>query len=152
MLAARGQRVHTGESEPLNKQFAQSFTKEFAALADKYPVYGELERVFELSLVLSLIEREGLTEKAAWTPSLLLDASRLRLPKIDTPKTVETVVNHRVVGGRHIIAGISGGVRLDTGKSLAVSKAQPASAGELQSAKQAGADRNGPETAAWWWD
>jgi hypothetical protein len=152
LLAARGQRVHTGQSEDLNKRFADSFTEHFAELADKYPVYGELERVFELALALALIEREGLTEKSAWSPSLLLDAERLRLPRIQSPTSVETVINHRVVGGRHIIAGISGGVWLDGDKSLAVTAADKASATALQQAKThpiAGADE---KSIIWWWD
>jgi hypothetical protein len=152
MLAARGERVHTGESESLNEQFADSFTEHFAALADKYTVYGELERVFELALALALFEREELTEKAGWTPTLLVDAQRLRLPKIKSPRTVETVINHRVVGGRHIIAGISGGVRLDAAKQIAVSSAADKSAAELGAAKQALEQAQAADQLAWWWD
>ena len=33
------------------------------------------------------------------------------------------MINHRVIGGRHIIAGVSGGVWVDGGKSLAVAAA-----------------------------
>ena len=152
MLAARGQRVHTGQSEELNKQFAASFTKEFASLADKYPVYGELERVFELALALALIEREGLAEKVRWSPTLLLDENRLRLPKIPSPKTVETVINHRVIGGRHVIAGVSGGVWVDGGKSLAVAEATGDSAGKLASVKTAPAAKPRGQGIVWWWD
>ncbi len=36
-LNARGERIHTGKSEELNLQFAESFTKHFPALAAKYP-------------------------------------------------------------------------------------------------------------------
>ena len=120
MLAARGERVHTGQSDDLNRKFAESFTQEFDALALKYPVYGELERVFEVALALAVIEREGLAEKVGWSPKLLLDEQRLRLPKSPAPKAVETVINHRVIGGRQIIAGVSGGVWVDGGKSLQV--------------------------------
>jgi hypothetical protein len=153
MLAARGERVHTGQSEALNKQFADSFTEHFSQLADKYPVYGELERVFELSLALALIEREGLTEKASWTPTLFVDGQRLRLPKVKSPRTVETVINHRVVGGRHIIAGISGGVRLDALKQVATSAADEQTAAALGTAKARVAPPNAADSeSSWWWD
>ncbi len=152
MLAARGQRVHTGQSDELNRQFAVSFTEQFAVLADKYPVYGELERVFELALALALIEREGLTEKVNWAPTLLLDARRLRLPKVPSPTTVETVANHRVIGGRHVIAGVSGGVWVDGGKSLAVVEATADSSGKLAGVKKTPtADADG-QGLVWWWD
>ena len=152
MLAARGQRVHTGQSEELNKRFATSFTEKFSELADKYPVYGELERVFELALVLGLVEREGLAEKVGWSPSLLLDEQRLRLPKMSAPKIVETVINHRVIGGRHIIAGISGGVWVDGGKSLAVAEASGSSAANLAGIKKTPMVSPQDQELAWWWD
>ena len=161
MLAARGARVHTGQSDELNSRFAESFTKEFTALAAKYPVYGELERVFELALALAVIEREGLAEKAGWSPSLLLDADRLRLPSAPAPKAVETVINHRVIGGRQIIAGISGGVWLDGSKSLKVapmtertSLQANASDVAMKARRPTAAGATGKETQAiaWWWD
>jgi hypothetical protein len=150
LLAARGQQVHTGQSEDLNRQFAESFTKYFPALADKYPIYGELERVFELALSLALVEREGLTEKVGWTPSLLLDGERLRLPKVKSPRSVETVINHRVVGGTQIIAGVSGGVWVDGRKSLAVTAAARGPDAKLATVKKVTQPVGAKQ--AWWWD
>ena len=46
----RASAIHTGQSDPLNQQFAESFTAHFAELADKYPVYGELRTIFDLAL------------------------------------------------------------------------------------------------------
>lgn len=154
MLAARGERVHTGQSDDLNRQFAESFTQEFDALALKYPVYGELERVFEVALALAVIEREGLTEKVGWSPNLLLDEQRLRLPKSPAPKAVETVINHRVIGGRQIIAGVSGGVWVDGGKSLEVSTATSDRAAALATVKKPVEKpvANEGERIVWWWD
>jgi hypothetical protein len=163
LLEARGQRVHTGQSDALNSQFAKSFTAEFAALAEKYPIYGELSRVFELSLALAVIEKEGLAKKVGWTPSLLLDANRLRLPKVAVPKGVETVINHRVIGGRQIIAGVSGGVWVDGGKSLTMTAAGAESSKALASMRKAPApaavaaaadspDAKNAGEIVWWWD
>ncbi len=152
MLAARGERVHTGQSDDLNRKFAESFTQEFDALSLKYPVYGELERVFEVALALAVIEREGLAEKVGWSPTLLLDEQRLRLPKSPAPKAVETVINHRVIGGRQIIAGVSGGVWVDGGKSLQVSAGDADSAGKLTAAKTSRRAAPAEGKIVWWWD
>ena len=70
MLAAQGQRVHTGQSDPLNRQFAESFTAHFAELAKKYPVYGELRNMFDLAMAVALIQSEGLAERVGWKPTL----------------------------------------------------------------------------------
>jgi hypothetical protein len=160
-LAALGKRVHTGESDALTKQFAESFTKEYTALVDKYPIYGQLERVFELALALAVIEKQGLPELVGWTPSLLVDGQRLRLPRVAAPRSVETVINHKVIGGRKIIAGISGGVWVDGGKSLTVADAQNAASGNLADIRKTpvalakpAADKNVEkgQDIVWWWD
>ncbi len=146
LLAARGERVHTGQSDELNRRFADSFTEHYEEIAAAYPLYGELRNVFDLALVLALIEQEGLLERVGWRADLFGSADVLRLPQVAVPREVETVVNHRVINRRHIIAGISGGVWADAGKSLefksaSVSKtAAPAPRKPLADAE------------LWWWD
>jgi hypothetical protein len=167
MLAERGQRVPTGQSDDLNSQFAESFTAHFEALADKYAIYGQLARVFELSLALAVVEKEGLAEKVGWTPSLLWAGDQLRLPQAATPKTVDTVINHRVIGGRQIIAGVSGGVWVDGSRSLRVAPAQTGARTALASMRASKPAAANPQHAGtpdaepaeqnsadlvWWWD
>ena len=142
-LAARGERVHTNQSDALNRRFAESFTAEFSEIAQKYSLYGELQNVFDLALVLTLIERENLLARAGWAPTLFEDSAKLRLPQLGVPREVETVVNHRVINRRHIIAGISGGVWIDVPKSLAVEEATDFKLPAPQPAE--GAEQ-------WWWD
>jgi hypothetical protein len=150
-LAAQGQRVHTGQSDPLNQQFADSFTVHFAALADKYPVYGELQSIFDLSLAVALIDADGLAERVGWKPTRLLDAEKLRLPHGPAPREVDTVANCVVVNRRQIIAGVSGGVMVDTQATLANRTADASSAlGEVRSARPQVAEAD--DAIAWWWD
>ncbi|MEM1371996.1 MAG: DUF1598 domain-containing protein, partial [Pseudomonadota bacterium] len=146
LLAARGQRVHTGQSEDLNKRYADSFTEHFAAICDRYPLYTELRNVFDLSIVLAIIEGEGLLDRVGWQPTLFANADWLPLPKMLVPADVETVVNHRVVRRKHIIAGISGGVWVDAVKSMQVSTASS----EFDEPKSA--PLTDEAEIVWWWD
>ena len=66
MLAANGQQVHTGNSDVLNQQFAHSFTKHFAELAVKYPIYAELQNLCDIALVGALMRSENLPDKVRW--------------------------------------------------------------------------------------
>ena len=151
LLAAQGQRIHTGQSDPLNQQFADSFTAHFAALADKYPVYGELRTIFDLSLAVALIDADKLAERARWKPTRLLDNEKLRLPQWPAPREVDTVANCVVVNRRQIIAGVSGGVMVDTEKTLANRTAETstvlATVGKV--APAVAAEGN---SIVWWWD
>jgi hypothetical protein len=148
LLAAEGRRVHTGQSDQLNQQFAESFTAHFAELAAKYRVYGELRNIFDLAVAVALFQSEGLAHRADWQPALFASGEQLRLPHGAVPRQVETVVNHRVINGRHIVAGVSGGVMVAPGDVLRESCTIDAS----EAGKQRVAAPNGLAAGAWWWD
>jgi Protein of unknown function (DUF1598) len=149
LLAEQGRRVHTGKSDPLNEQFAQRFTAHFAELAKKYPVYGELRNIFDLSLAAALIQTDGLADRVEWTPGRLVDGEQLRLPQGAVPRQVETVVNSRVINRRHVVAGVSGGVRVDVAAVLNRPR-EVVSAGRL--VEDRGRTPDDLRAGAWWWD
>ena len=149
MLAAQGKRVHTGQSDPLNRQFAERFTDHFDELAEKYPIYAELRNVFDLALVSGLIQHDHLVERVGWKPTLLADGERLRLPTGPAPKEVDSVINYRIMrGGRQIVAGVSGGVSVET--AGVVSERTVDQTGTL--ARERAAAPVDLEPTAWWWD
>lgn len=147
LLAAQGRRVHTGRSDLLNQQFADDFTAHFAALADKYPIYGELRNIFDLALAAAIIQSEGLAECVNWSPTLFTSHEELQLPKSAVPRQVESVINHRVVNRTQIVAGVSGGVMVAPDDVLRESRT---------SADERLADPRGAsqptKVIAWWWD
>ncbi|TWT37290.1 hypothetical protein KOR34_22380 [Posidoniimonas corsicana] len=147
-LADRGERRPTGKSDELSQAFATGFTRNFPALAEKYPVYAELRNVFDLSLAASLIASEGLLQRAGWQPEMLTSASALPLPRYAAPTTVDTVANLRVVNRRHVVAGVSGGVWARPTDVLAKKTTAAKPDGPLQYAPQAAA----AESGVWWWD
>jgi len=150
MLAAQGQRVHTGQSDPLNQLFAERFTAHFAQLAEKYPIYAELRNVFDLAMVAGLVQLEGLNARANWTPALLTSAEKLALPKQAVPRQVETVINHRIINRKHVVAGVSGGVMV-AATDVLKSERSPDVAGKLAENHRAAAAA-GAQAGAWWWD
>ncbi len=151
LLAAQGQRVHTGQSDPLNQKFADSFTAHFAALTDKYPVYGELRTIFDLALVVALLDADKLADRAHWKPTRLLDQEKLRLPQWPIPREVVTVANYVEVNRRQLIAGVSGGVMVDTKATLANRTAASPVAESLRDSIFSAATQNS-EPITWWWD
>jgi hypothetical protein len=151
LLAAQGHRVHTGQSDPLNQQFADSFTAHFAALADKYPAYGELRTIFDLSLAVALIQSDKLADRAHWKPTRLVDNEKLRLPQWPVPREVDTVANCVEVSRRQIVAGVSGGVMVDTQATLA--NRTDTSGDTLTTTRRAAPPVDAEDDSiAWWWD
>ncbi|HEX4144349.1 MAG TPA: DUF1598 domain-containing protein [Pirellulales bacterium] len=150
LLSALGQRVHTGKSEPLNQQFAQSFTEHFAALATKYPIYADLENIFDLALVGALIKSQDLSGRANWHLTCFGDSNAYPVMLRPAPKTVETVINHRVINQVHIVAGVSGGVSVNPWHSVSAEALQVDKAA-LPGEHRYAAPEVLPSTA-WWWD
>lgn len=151
LLTAQGKRVHTGQSEALNRQFARGFTRHFAALCQKYPVYAELRNIFDLALVGALIEAENLAEKTGWHMTCFGPSGGYS-PRLGTaPEKVDTVINHRVVHQKHILAGVSGGVTVNPAALVARKAIRIDSHGTLGNQRSTAAVTDLP-LEAWWWD
>jgi len=150
-LAADGQRIHTGQSEALNRQFAQSFTRHFAALCRKYPVYAELRNVCDLALVAALMQKEGLADRVRCHKTCFGDGGAYQVKRGVTPTHTETVINHRVIRRKHIIAGVSGGVRVDPAPLVVRSAIDVMTDGPLSAkSTEAAPEKLSPQD--WWWD
>jgi hypothetical protein len=151
MLTHRGERIHTGTSDELNEQFAHSFTKHFAQLAAKYPVYADLRNVFDLALVAALLVAEDVPNRLDWPAVHFADAARYRVARGMAPTEVETVIRHRVIGQKHIVAGVSGGVSADAAQYVRKEAIAIDDYGALQAGHSTSVPRDLPE-GAWWWD
>ena len=111
----KGKRIHTGQSEELNRAFAKSFTEHFDELAAKYPIYAELRNLADLALVGSLLREEEIPEKTGWHLTSFGGSGDYPVMLGRAPKEVESVVNFRVIGDAgskrvHSVVGVSGGV------------------------------------------
>jgi hypothetical protein len=151
LLDQRGERIHTGQSDPLNEQFAHSFSRHFPELAAKYPIYAELQNVFDWALVAALLIAEDLPGQIGWHLVHFSDPQRYQIQLGSPPTEVETVVNHRAIGTKHVVAGVSGGVSVDSRKFVE----KPAIKVDDYGALQAGHHGSAPPALppdAWWWD
>lgn len=147
-LAEEGRRESTGNASGPNAEFAQRFTKNFTDLAARYPVYAELQNVFDLALVAALVRSEGLDEQVGWRPRFWLDDERCPVAKGIAPAWVDSVVNQRSTGEGRFVASVSGGV---------IARPQA----ELSRRRQSGSERVAsehslaqprPASKSWSWD
>ncbi len=151
MLTARGERVHTGKSDELNSRFAQSFTKDFELLAAKYPVYAELRNVFDLALVAGVIQSQDLPGQVGWHQTHFGPEGAFAPRRDHAPTEVDTIMNYRVIAGKHIVAGVSGGVRCDPRELLSKDKLKTDTYGTVL-AEHGNATPKQVAPRGWWWD
>jgi len=151
LLTERGERVHTGDSDELTKKFAESFTKHFDKLAAKYPIYAELRNVFDLSLVAAVMKSHDMPGQVGWHMTHFGPGGEYA-PQLGTaPTEVESVMNHRVIGGKHVVAAVSGGVRVETGDLAAKDAVKTDSYGLMAGERRTSTPKELPQRA-WWWD
>jgi hypothetical protein len=151
MLNELGERIHTGQSDDLNAQFAHDFTKHFEALAAKYPIYADLQNVFDLALVAGLIVAEDLPGQVGWHWLHFGQPNRYHVSLGTAPATVQTVANYRANRTGAVVAGVSGGVSVNTSALVSRAAIQVDDYGALE-AEQVGARPRDLPPEAWWWD
>ncbi len=155
MLADQGVRQHTGKSEPLNRAFARRFTDNFAVLASVYPVYARLHRSAELMIASGLMRDQRLCERADWQPTFLASNDPYLVPEVNVPMQVDTVANYRELDAKTLLAGISGGVELQTrdlADSVKVPADEPSIAPRHNTAPKHSRHESRQNGSRWWWD
>ena len=151
LLTQLGHRVHTGQSTATNQEFANRFTQHFDGLAAKYPVYADLQNIFDLAIVAALIEQQGLCDRVDWHQTCFGDPQQYVVALGNKPESVETVINHRRIGGKHLVVGVSGGVRAEPARYVQEAAIRNDPQGRLPTERLSWASGELP-LDAWWWD
>jgi hypothetical protein len=149
-LTEQGQRVHPGESEPLNRQFTESFTKHFDELCVKYPIYAELRNLCDLALAASLVREEGLADKVGWHMACFGNPRAFVVEQGAAPKEVDSVVNYRLLTQGVFVAQVSGGVEVKPSELVSRKAIRVESNSQLQAKRPSNAKPQ--RVDRWWWD
>lgn len=101
-------------SSPEAEEFARLFTRHFSAVAEKQPIFAELQNLIALAVVAELIaEKQRQPERDShWKPTHFLDAKACPLREYRVPKHVPSLANYRLIRNRHWLISISGGVKI----------------------------------------
>jgi hypothetical protein len=153
------------QAAPAAKQFAESATKHFARLAERIPVFADLQNIVRLlaaaELAAQAAERpapeSGKDEPGAkpergtpWIPTALRDDAACPLPRFPVPTQVPSLGNARLVGGRHWLTSVSGGVQLAPHELVGRTARRLATDAGLEERRTQHA--TAPQPDAWWWD
>jgi hypothetical protein len=149
-ISAKGQRIHTGQAEATNRLFAANFTRHYAELAAKDPVFADLQNIFDLALVAALLTDNRVPDRVGWDLGVFGPGGEYRTAHYQPPKAIQSVVNHRVYNGKDIVVQVAGGVDGQVHRVLEDSSVY------REGSQLAGLAANGrapqlPE-GRWWWD
>ena len=149
LITDDGRRVHTGDSKDLNKQFAQRFTDHFGELAQQHPIYQQLDNVFRMALVSTLVHSDAVQSQVDWDPRWLTATLKAAVGRV--PAEVSSIVNHRVIDRRHVIVGVSGGVRIRAGDAVRYAKSV-SDVASCKKSQQLAKPQVARTSEKWYWD
>lgn len=95
---------------PSAKRFAELMTEHFVELARLTPSYADLWNLIDLGVAAAVIRTDKLNDRAGWKCDWILDQAKYKVASYPVPKTAETLVNYRKVGGPLVFA--IGGVQV----------------------------------------
>jgi hypothetical protein len=151
-LAAGGARVATGKADEFNQEFADRFTKHFPMLAQKYPIYAELQNLFDLALVAAVLKNDGVAERCGWEAHGLRDPQILGVERRPVPATVDSVVNSLELAPTIIMAAAAGGVSVDVRRLASPESMQIDDRGALAKVLGSAGAPEDMRPRSWWWD
>jgi hypothetical protein len=80
---------------------------------------------------------------------LLVRGEQLKLPRGAVPREVETVVSHRTINDRHLVAGVSGGVMVAPSDVLRAARTTDSAERTITGPP---APPKNLAAGVWWWD
>ncbi len=128
--------------------FAKGFTEKFPELTKRMPIFAELQNLFDISVLVALMKREQLPQKANWQPGLLLDDAKVPVLRGPVPKHTKSLLNMKMAGGV-AIGLLSGGVIID---SQQVVSQERKTSEEVVARRKSETPPNDLDTKRWWWD
>jgi hypothetical protein len=107
--------------------------------------------VFDLALVAAVLQSHDLPGQVGWHMTHFGPGGDYRPQTGPAPKEVETVINHRVLGGKHVVAIASGGVSVATRELAMPAAVKTDTYGVMAGERRTGAPQQ-LSRHAWWWD
>lgn len=155
MSDAQGNRSAAATTRLSTQAFAKQFTEKYPELADRSPIFAELQSLIDLAVLAALIQKERLDQQVDWKMTTLLNEQRFIVPTYPTPKQVPSLVNFKRAGS-NIVGLVGGGVTIRPQQVLSKVTAPASSPGSkaprLDATRTTAATAKRSDSHPWWWD
>jgi hypothetical protein len=143
-------RLMAGGKKPnkASTQFTSSFTKKYAQIAARAPVYAQLRNMFDLVILAAFICEQDYYGRAGWRPGVLAQEDQLPVETLATPRHVQAVVN--AVWKENQLFVPAGGVSIHPHLAMEASRRQSDKDGKLKLRRENIAEKVPADR--WWWD
>jgi hypothetical protein len=149
MVTASGQRHTASRANKASQAFVMGFSKRYAELAERSPVYAELRNLIDVAIAAAYIQQQDYYTKAGWKMEFFGSEKAFPVENYDIPKTVESAVN-AIWKGQTLMTPIGGGVQIQPSQALESDRLLSDQKGKVAKLRETVA----PKLAKgqWWWD
>jgi hypothetical protein len=143
-------RLMAGGKKPnkASTQFTTSFTKKYAQISARVPVYAQLRNMIDLVILAAFICEEDYYTRAGWQPGALAHEDQFPVETLATPRHVQSVVN--AVWKENQLYVPAGGVSIHPHLALEASRLQADKDAKLKTRREKIAEKVPADK--WWWD
>lgn len=149
-VGSDGNRSVSGKSNKASDLFTTSFTRKYAELAARVPVFAEMRNCIDLAIVAAFIHQQDFYSKADWSAETFNDEGALSVQTHNTPLQVETVCT-AVWKGNHLMTPVGGGVTIHPAQALQTKNLLADEDGKVSDVREAVNLKDLPADR-WWWD
>ena len=145
-----GNRKDANYTRVTSERFAEQFTEMYPELAERTPIFAELQNLFDLAVLAALLRLEGMPEQIGWTMNLFANPDGVSIPTDVVPKKVQSIASAKVAGRRLVIGVVGGGVTINPARTLR--RIETNEAPRLAGLKQQYTRPADLPAQRWWWD
>jgi hypothetical protein len=149
-VGADGKRAASGKTNRASASFCMDFTKKYAAIADRVPVYAEMRNMIDSAIAAAYIQQQDFYGQADWSMAFFGDESKFAVETHTAPQQVETAVN-AIWKGNTLMTPLGGGVNVQPRQALTSERLVKETDGQTASLKETVAPTKLAD-GQWWWD
>ena len=150
VVAGDGGRSASGRRNKASELFCRAFTRKYADIAVRLPVFAEMRNVIDLAIVAAFVNQQDFYAQADWRAETFNDERTLPVETYKTPVHVESVCT-AVIKGNRLYTPVGGGVTIRPREALRSENLLPDEDGVITATRQS-IDIKDLPADQWWWD
>ena len=143
-----GRRMSADRPDRASKTFTETFTRKYAEIAARTPVYAQLRNLVDLSIVAAWMQEHDAYGKAGWGAETLRQEASYPIERLVAPVEVSPAIN-AIQRGNRLVTPIGGGVTMQPRLALDPQNVVADDEGTVAAARGEKLDLPADR---WWWD
>jgi hypothetical protein len=148
VVLPNGQRLGADRADKASKTFTETFTRSYAQIAARSPVYAQLRCLVDLAVAAAFLQEHDGYGKAGWGAETFRDEKAYPIETLSVPREAETAIN-AVWRGNRLLTPIGGGVTMYPRLAMDPPNLLMDEKGEVGKARTAA---QALPAGAWYWD